>query len=647
MNTTLNLLIIEDSEDDALLLTQELASAGYELNWKRVEAEPEFRASLGPHLHLICSDFSLPRFSTPHAISLLQASGLNIPFIIVSGTIGEEHAVECLKSGATDYVLKDRLTRLGPVVARALSEARSRAEHQRAVEELRWRTALLEALVDSAPDGILVVNDHGKKVLQNSRFNRLLKIPADIAGDEGEAKQIRHIASLTKDPQQFTARAAWLNSRPDEAGQDEVELADGTVLERYYAPVLNQAGRNYGKIWTFRDITARRKLEEQYRQAQKMEAIGQLAGGVAHDFNNNLAVIQGYASLLQASSPTPEETRECLEQIVQTVGNAANLTRQLLAFSRKQVMQLQLLDLNQVVGHLAKILQRVLGEDISLHFNYHSVLSPVLADAGMLEQVLMNLAVNARDAMPRGGRLIISTLEQTVDEEYQRLNPDAASGDYVCLMVADTGTGIPPEIMPRIFEPFFTTKETGKGTGLGLATVYGIVRQHHGWINLYSELGQGTVFRLYFPVRKGEHLENNPRAASQSIPGGTETILLVEDEPSVRSLTKRLLERKGYTVIEARSGAAALETWRQHRDQVHLVLTDMVMPDGVSGPDLVKIIAREKPGLRTIFTSGYGAEFAGKDLELTEGVNYLQKPCAFPHLAQTIRKVLDQPENLG
>ena len=642
MKPTLNGLIIEDSEDDALLLAGELNSAGYELKWKRVETEAEYLASLGPHLDVIFSDYALPQFSTPRAMTLLQTSGFNIPFIIVSGTIGEERAVESLRSGATDYVLKDRLKRLGPVVSRALGEARARAENRRAEDELRWRTAFFEALVDSALDGILVLNHRGKTVIQNPRLQQMFNLPDAVVGDADNTRMLQQITARMKDPKQFTDGLAYVESHPDEIGQQEIMLVDGRVLEHHHSPVRDQTGRYYGRIWTFRDITARRKLEEQYRHAQKLEAVGQLAGGVAHDFNNNLAVIQGYASLLLTGSALPEEARESLEQIVLAVGNAANLTRQLLTFSRKQAMQFRLLDLNQIVGNLARMLQRVLGEDITLNFHYHAHLPPVLADAGMIEQVLLNLAVNARDAMPHGGRLIISTLEQTVDAEYKLLNPDAEAGNYVCLMVADNGTGIPPEIVPRIFEPFFTTKEPGKGTGLGLASVYGIVRQHHGWINLYSESGQGAVFRIYFPARPRADGEDAERRPNQTIPGGSETVLLVEDEPWLRSLTKRLLERQGYTVIDARSGAAALDIWREHRDRIRLVLTDMVMPDGVSGPELVKQLQQDKPDLPAIFTSGYGAEFAGKDFSLTEGVNFLQKPCPFHHLAHTLRQALDQ-----
>jgi PAS domain S-box-containing protein len=641
MNTSLNGLIIEDSEDDALLLASELKAAGFDMKWKRVETEPDYCASLGPHLDLIFSDFTLPRFSTPRALALLQNSGHRIPFIIVSGTIGEERAVECLRNGATDYVLKNRLARIGPVVTRALNETRTSLEHERAEEELRWRTAFFEALVESSLDGILVLNSRGRMIVQNPQLRRMFKIPDDVISDMGDSKMLQHLASQMKDPRRFTERVNYILSHPDDIGQSEIEMESGTVLERHHSPVRDKAGRHFGRIWTFRDITERRKLEEQYRHSQKMEAVGQLAGGVAHDFNNNLAVIQGYATLLLADTNTPKEIRESLEQISRAAENAANLTRQLLAFSRKQVMQFQVLDLNLVVGNLSKILQRILGEDIALKVNYHSNLPPILADAGMLEQVLMNLAVNARDAMPEGGRLTISTLEESINEESQPLSPEAAPGDYVCLVVTDTGTGIAPEILPHIFEPFFTTKALGKGTGLGLPTVYGIVRQHHGWIHLHSELGKGTTFRIHLPTRKGELAAQNTHSGNPEIPGGTETLLLVEDEPALRTLTKRLLERQGYTVLDAASGADALKIWRDERDRISLVLTDMVMPDSLSGPELAKRLKQDKSGLRVIFTSGYGASFTEKEVELTEGVNYLQKPCSFPYLAQTLRNALD------
>jgi CheY-like chemotaxis protein len=304
-------------------------------------------------------------------------------------------------------------------------------------------------------------------------------------------------------------------------------------------------------------------------------------------------------------------------------------------------MQSRVLDLNSVVGNLAKMLKRVLGEDVILHVHQGPGLSAIKADIGMMEQVLMNLTVNARDAMPHGGALTISTSNETIEPDYVKMNPQARPGNYVCLAVTDTGIGIPPEVLSRIFEPFFTTKEIGKGTGLGLSTVYGVVQQHQGWISVYSEIGHGTVFRIFFPAVKTGWQIMEPTAESE-VRGGKETILLVEDALSVRVLARSVLERYGYKVIEADSGINALEIWHQHHDRIDLVLTDMVMPGGINGLELVKRLRKQKPALRAIYASGYSADVVGKESELQEGVNFLQKPYPPAKLARTVRHALDQ-----
>src|SRR6185312_13940837 len=373
----------------------------------------------------------------------------------------------------------------------------------------------------------------------------------------------------------------------------------------------------------------------------KMESIGQLAGGVAHDFNNILTVIQGHASMLRLKPGLPDEIRGSVNQILLAAERATGLTRQLLTFSRKQATQTRVLDLNDVVANLTKMLKHILRADVSLNVNYGSQSFLVRADAGMMEQVLMNLAINARDAMPSGSKLIISTSDECIGPEYVQLNPQGSVGDFVCLAVTDTGEGIPPENLARIFEPFFTTKPVGQGTGLGLATVYGIVRQHNGWITVYSELGKGTVFRIYLPAAKEREDKKMERAVVQDIRGGNETILLIEDEAPLRALDRSILEGYGYEVIEADSAMAAMDRWKEHSNRIALLLTDVVIPGGANGPELARIFHAEKPSLRIIFSSGYGAEMVEKDFELREGVNFLQKPYSPHRLAQTVREVLE------
>ena len=390
------------------------------------------------------------------------------------------------------------------------------------------------------------------------------------------------------------------------------------------------------------DITELKQLEERLRQAQKMESIGQLAGGVAHEFNNILSMMILEIHLSRLVKHVPEEVCKSLEHIGVAAERAAGLTQQLLMFSRRQVMCPKVVDLNEVITHFAALMRRFIGDDVRFHLHLHP--SPLLtcADTGMLELVLINLAVNARDAMPQGGQLLIATTEKTVDENLARLNPDAAPGRYVCLSVSDNGTGIPPEILPQIFEPFFTTKEVGKGTGLGLSTVFGIVKQHQGWIEVDNRPSRGVTFHICLPVNttKSEPLEIAPK---QSPPAdGTETILFVEDEPQVRKPLRKMLEKAGYQVLEASDGVEAQKLWKKHQGSIALLLTDLMMPGGISGHELAASLQTHAPKLRVIFISGYSADIAGGKISLEEGKNFIQKPFSPLHLLKVIREILDE-----
>lgn len=409
-------------------------------------------------------------------------------------------------------------------------------------------------------------------------------------------------------------------------------------------PIRDAKGEVYRIAGVAEDITEHKRIEEQFLQSQKMEAVGQLAGGVAHDFNNLLTVIQSSAALLAdpETQPGSAEAADLVQQIHEAARRAASLTRQLLLFSRKQIMQPANLDLNEIAVNMTKMLQRILGEDIALQCSYAPQLPLIHADAGMVEQVLLNLAVNSRDAMPGGGRLLVATRSGTLDEKQVQQHPDAVPGTYVSLQVTDTGCGIAAEHLRRIFEPFYTTKEVGKGTGLGLATVYGIVKQHRGWITVASEINHGTTFQIYFPALSGvEKLPTNAAAACDLL-RGTECILVVEDEPALRTLVGSLLERCGYRVLRANSGVEALVVWNRHRDEIELLLTDIIMPDGMSGHELAAQLKGERPDLKVIFTSGYNPEFAGKETHLIEGVNFISKPYAPQKLTQTVRECLDR-----
>ncbi len=405
-------------------------------------------------------------------------------------------------------------------------------------------------------------------------------------------------------------------------------------------PISNLDGSFAGYLGCCYDITDRKRLEEQFRQSQKMEAVGQLAGGIAHDFNNLLTVITGYCQILLTAADQGDPRREELEQIKEAGDRAASLTRQLLAFSRKQILEPKVLDLNAVVTNLDKMLQRLIGEDIALRTALSPALGCVKADPGQIEQVIMNLAVNARDAMPQGGRLTIETAYADLDESYAKERFAVQPGPYVMLAVSDTGSGMDTETQAHIFEPFFTTKGQGKGTGLGLSTVYGIVKQSGGYIWVYSEPGRGTTFKIYLPRVDAQAEALEPRSPLQESLQGTETILLVEDEERVRRLARTILAGHGYSVLEAPNGAEALRISEQRGGAIHLLVTDVVMP-GMSGGELASQLIAKHLHMKVLFVSGYTDDAIVRHGVLQAGIPFIQKPFTPSTLARKVREVLD------
>ncbi len=408
-------------------------------------------------------------------------------------------------------------------------------------------------------------------------------------------------------------------------------------------PETDPDGRVVRLIGVTQDITARRQLEEQLRQAQKMEAVGQLAGGVAHDFNNLLTIINGYSDLLLEGLPPDDPSRELLGEIHKAGERSAGLTRQLLAFSRQQVLAPRVLDLNAVVADTTSLLRRVIGEDVRLATAPARALWPVKADPGQIEQVLLNLAVNARDAMPTGGTLTVETRNVELGAGDAAAYPGVRTGPHVLLAVSDTGCGMPPEVLARIFEPFFTTKEVGKGTGLGLATVYGIVKQSGGHVAVDSAVGRGTTFKVYLPRPEVEASAgaSGDRSVTPALPRGTETVLLVEDDDGVRALTRHILRGAGYTVLEAGDGAGAVRSAAGHRGPVHLLITDVVMP-GEGGGSVAERVRALCPAVRVLYVSGYTDDAVVRHGILYEGVDFLQKPYTPAALARVVREVLDR-----
>lgn len=409
-----------------------------------------------------------------------------------------------------------------------------------------------------------------------------------------------------------------------------------------WGPLRDESGRQVGVQGSERDISAHRTLQEQYLQAQKLESIGRLAGGVAHDFNNLLTVINGYSDIVFRTLDARDPLRLSVDQIRKAGDRAAELTQQLLAFSRKQITQPRPLDLNALVSGSEKMLARLLGEDIDLIAHLSPALGQVMADPGHMHQILMNLVVNARDAMPNGGRLTIETANVDVDPSYVSEHPVVSPGPCVLLTVTDTGIGMDEETKKHIFEPFFTTKEVGQGTGLGLATVYGLVKQSQGWIWLYSELGKGSTFKIYLPRIDASRPAHEDAATDTTPPKGSETVLVVEDQAEVRGLTRHALEAHGFLVLDVPDGAAALTLAKSYREHIHLLLTDVVLP-GMNGKELAEQLTRLRPGMKVLFTSGYPREVIAHRGVLDPDVAYIGKPYSPGAIAAKVREVLASP----
>lgn len=523
----------------------------------------------------------------------------------------------------------------------ALELQERETRRQEAERALRASEERFRLLIENAPDMIHVIDNRGRLSFQSPSVEQIL-------GYSAEEYLGRNVTDLVHPDDRPRVFAALTDAIRDPGRPIKVEYRarhhDGTWrwLETVGRSLPEQAEEGF-LVLNSRDVTDSRHLAEQLRQAQKMEAIGQLAGGVAHDFNNLLTAMIMQADLAGADGRLPESAQHAFREIRATAERAAELTQGLLLFSRKQVMKTRQVDLNQIVGDLARIVQRIIGEDVALPLRLHPEPVRVVADASLLEQALLNLAINGRDAIPEGGCLTLETGIREFDEAAAAADADLAPGRYALLRVADTGCGIAPEHLPHIFEPFYTTKEPGKGTGLGLATVFGIVKQHGGAIRVDSRPGAGTTFEILLPALAASvSLEQGAETASATSPrGGVETILLVEDDASLRRLFKALLLRNGYTVVEAGNGPDAQKLFESRRERIDLLLTDLVMPGGMTGHQLAQKLRELRPSLKVVYVSGYSAETAGRELALRPGESFLSKPLTHDQLLDAIRLCLD------
>ncbi len=513
MAIPLRTLIVEDSEDDAALVVRELKRGGFDVDHIRVDTSEALSTALAEsQWDIVISDYSMPGFSGAEALKILRAMDTETPFVFVSGTLGEETAVDALKSGAQDYVIKGKLARLVPAIQRELRDADGRRE--------------------------------------------------------------------------------------------------------------------------------RKRLEIQIHQLRRFEAIGRLAGGIAHDFNNVIGAIMGWAELGQQEKFDEIRTRERFRKILRQAERAGGLTRQLLAFARRQVLQPHNLDLNILVRETVNLLGRVLGEQVQIELDLAPNLAPAWADTTQMEQVVMNLCINSRDAMPGGGQITIRTEQVEIHSGNEALRPYFRPGTYVLLSITDTGTGMDKATLEHIFEPFFTTKEVGRGTGLGLATVYGVVKQHNGFIEVDSKPGVGTNFKIFLPVGSGAAI-NTEQKTEERLEGGSETILVSEDHDGLRETAKETLEALGYRVLLSANGKEALELFRDNLASVDLVVLDVVMPE-LSGPVAFEMMTEMKPGLRAIFTTGYSREADSLRATVRGGISVIQKPYSSKILGHRVRALLDE-----
>jgi PAS domain S-box-containing protein len=771
----LRILINEDTTSDAVLLEYAIRNAEIDFVSTRVEAEDEFLAALREFIpDIIISDYSLPAFNGMQALELAKELAPHTPFIIVTGSVHELTAVECMKAGADDYVLKDHLVRIGPAIEASIIKNKALKQKYLSERKLAESERKLRAIFENVNDAILVIdgtvivdcNSAAAQMFGLPRENLLYHSPVEFSPHEQptgcisrELLEDKLKDTLQGKPQFFEWRhqkadnrpfdveiglslteiedkpmvlavlrdiserkstenilrdneakfkrlslefTTLLNAIPDyillHAPDMEILWTNNAVKEKFdekiplpeernchalihgmsvfhdkcpvrecidtgipvkdivkvhevmtweirAIPILDDEGKLESVLEICRDITEMKNMEKQLMHAQKMEVVGQLAGGVAHDFNNIITALIGYGNLVRMKMVVDDPSIYYVDQMLITAERAAELTQSLLAFSRKKESHFQVYNINEMISSVGEFIVRLIGEDIKIKISPHQ--EPLFSklDYSQFEQVLSNLATNARDAMPEGGVLSLSTERCELDADFVATHGYGEPGCYVRISVSDTGCGIDEKNLSRIFEPFFTTKDIGKGTGLGLSMAYNIVKDHKGYITVYSEKGIGTTFNIYLAL-----LEENPRKESVRKPakplGGTETILIAEDEDSVRKMLARFLTDFGYTVLQAEDGEVALTIFKQAKDEIHLLLLDVLMPKK-GGKEVSIAVKEQRPDMKIIFNSGYPLDMLQEKDLLHEGVDYYLKPISPNELLNKIRDVLDRPENIS
>ena len=770
MAKPIRVLLIEDSEDDATLIILELKREGYKPYYKRVETKKDMEYSLdNEKWDVIISDFSMPQFSGSEALEVLKRKNINLPFIVISGTIGENVAVDMMKKGADDYIMKDNFKRLVASIEREIRETKNRESKIKAEYDLReayniinksptaaflWRnekewpvefvTENIEKILGYTPEELISGKISYKKIIHPDDLKRVEKEISEYSKEKinssfshdpyriitkkkeikwiDDKKEIRrnkygnitHYQGIIEDITEKKKAEeilrdsekkyrelvenindwVWITDQKgiylyssskvnkilgyeaaDIIGKSIFDLIPENekenfhnifqdmikkkasfyrvivknlhkngnikILEKSGNPFFDKKGNLIGYRGIDRDITKHKNLEQQLFQAQKMESIGLLAGGIAHDFNNLLMAIMSYSKFIEMKLDNNNPLKEYIIEITDVCKKATTLTQNLLAFSRKQIINLNPLNLNKLISEIVKTLKHLIRDDIELKTIFSKDKINIIADTNAINQVLLNLTTNACDAMPNGGRLVIKTKIVNIDKKYIKTYGYGKQGNYALISVSDTGIGMEKKIYEKIFDPFFTTKDIGKGTGLGLSVSYGIIKQHNGFINVYSEKGEGTTFKIYLPLAQTKLEQKKSKKAKTLFLKGNETILVVDDELEVRKSLKIILEDIGYNVIPAIDGKDAIEKFKKNINKISLVILDIIMPK-LNGKSVYEKIKNISPDLKFIFMSGYTAEtIKNRDIN-DKDVNFISKPILPDELLRTIREVLNK-----
>jgi PAS domain S-box-containing protein len=631
MDEYMNILLVEDNPGDADLLSMILENFD----------EPKYRVTNVQRLSLALQAVKVERFDLAILdLGLPDSSGIetlrslikatpSLPVVVLTGSLDEQLGLEAVKAGAQDFLNKGQIS--PQLLLRVLRYAFERKQG-----EINLRTA--EQQVRTILDALDI------QVLLMGTDHRIRWPNRKVCETFGQTRE-EIIGKFCYDlwPRQHSLCEECPVERAIVSGVNQVEYRRPKIDKTWdiqACPVFDEQGQITSVVELRTDISERVQLEEQFFQAQKMEAIGRLAGGVAHDFNNMLSVILGFAEMARVKAPQDGELAEYIDEILKAGARSTDLVRQLLAFSRKQTAQPQIVDCNAILANSRKMLKRLVGEDIEVRFNPTPDLWKVMIDPTQLDQIIVNLTVNSRDAIPGVGVLSIVTDNFFLDEEYCQTHAYASSGEYVLLQVSDTGCGMTKEILTQIFEPFFTTKKRGQGTGLGMSTIYGIVKQNNGIINVYSEVGHGTTVKIYFPRKEGDTTVASDKQGSVSVQGH-ETLLIVEDDPAILRICRTILTSFGYTVILEKDPRAAIELAARQSTAFDLLLTDIIMPH-MNGMELRLAVEQFYPDIKTLFMSGYTADIIAHQGVLAEGVNFLQKPFTKEQLSRKVREVLDR-----